>query len=402
MQLWEPLNVRRGADRRARATRCRARTRGVALLIAVACSASLLLGCSVGEEPAGELATGATATSGSIPVEEFGQLRSAAEESGVGVGTAVDADALQSDDAYRNAVATNFTSVTPENAMKWTVIRPGADEWDWAPADEIVDFAEQEGLDVRGHTLVWGQDAGNGLPEWLREIEDPEEFRVAVEAGIREQVGRYRGRVDRWDVVNEPLDHVGAQLNDNVFLERLGPGYIGDAFRAAAAADPDAELWLNDFSTEIQPDKADALVELVEQLVQDDVPIDGVGFQTHLNVDVEILPDAIAAPMERIRDLGLDVAITELDVPIGPTRSPSEQVELYERAVEECLSVDCVEITVWGVADQWTWLDDPAQRDAIPLLQAWSLPSEPLLLDAEYQPKSAYSAVVEGLRGAGG
>ena len=356
----------------------------------MACSAATLLGCSASEERGGDPATGATATTGSVPVEQYAPLRSAAERSGVDVGAAVDADALRSDDTYREAVAANFTSVTPENAMKWTVIRPQADEWDWAAADEIVDFAEQEGLDVRGHTLVWGQDAGNGLPAWLEQIEDPAEFRAAVERGIREQVGRYRGRVDRWDVVNEPLDHVGAELNDNVFLQRLGPGYIGDAFRVAAAADPDAELWLNDFSTEIQPDKADALVELVEQLVDDDVPIDGVGFQTHLNVGVEILPDAIAGPMQRIRDLGLDVAITELDVPIGPTRSPSEQVELYERAVEECLSVDCVEITTWGVADQWTWLDDPAQRDAIPLLQAWSLPSEPLLLDAEYEPKPAY------------
>ncbi len=238
----------------------------------MACSAATLLGCSASEERGGDPATGATATTGSVPVEQCAPLRSSCGRSGVDVGAAVDADALRSDDTYREAVAANFTSVTPENAMKWTVIRPQADEWDWAAADEIVDFAEQEGLDVRGHTLVWGQDAGNGLPAWLEQIEDPAELRAAVERGIREQVGRYRGRVDRWDVVNEPLDHVGAELNDNVFLERLGPGYIGDAFRAAAAADPDAELWLNDFSTEIQPDKADALVELVEQLVDDDAP----------------------------------------------------------------------------------------------------------------------------------
>ena len=365
------------------------------------CSAAVLLGCSASEEPgAGPAATSPDA-SGYVPVEEYGPFRATAEEAGVEVGAAVDAEALRSDDAYRRAVAMNFTSVTPENAMKWTVIRPGPDEWDWVDADEIVDVAEQDGLDVRGHTLVWGQEAGNGLPDWLARIDDPAEFRAAVEAGIREQVGRYRGRVDRWDVVNEPLDHVGSELNDNVFLERLGPGYIGDAFRVAAEADPDAELWINDFSTEIQPLKADALVELVEQLVADGVPIDGVGFQTHLTVDVEILPGAIAAPMQRVRDLGLDVAITELDVPVGPTRSPSEQAELYGRVVGECLRVECVEITTWGVADPGTWLDDPAQRDANPLLDAWSLPSEPLLLDAQYEPKPTYVAVVEALGGGG-
>ena len=109
--------------------------------------------------------------------------------------------------------------------------------------------------------------------------------------------------MDRWDVVNEPLDHVGAQLDDNAYLERLGPR-ITSVTRSASLrqADPDAELWLNDFSTEIQPAKADALADLVEQLVQDDVPIDGVGFQMHLNVDVAILPGTIAGPLERIRN----------------------------------------------------------------------------------------------------
>ncbi len=371
-------------------------------VLVVAFVATALVACSPTEEQGSEPEPATAGPSGSVPVEEYGPLRVAAEHAGVDIGAAVDAEALRSDDAYRQAVAENFTSVTPENAMKWTVIRPGPDEWNWDDADEIVDFADQEGLDVRGHTLVWGQEAGNGLPDWLEQIEDPEEFRAAVEQGIREQVGRYRGRVDRWDVVNEPLDHVGAQLDDNAYLERLGPDHIGDAFRIAAQADPDAELWLNDFSTEIQPAKADALADLVEQLVQDDVPIDGVGFQMHLNVDVAILPGAIAGPMERIRELGLAVAITELDVPLGPNRTASQQVDLFEQVVRECRSVDCVEITTWGVADHLSWLDDPAQREANPLLEAWSLPSEPLLLDARYEPKPAYAVVVEGLRSTGG
>ena len=223
-----------------------------------------------------------------------------------------------------------------------------------------------------------------------------------MEQGIRDQVGRYRGRVDRWDVVNEPLDHVGAQLDDNAYLERLGPDHIGEAFRIAAEADPDAELWLNDFSTEIQPAKADALVDLVEQLVEDGVPIDGVGFQMHLNVDVAILPDAIAGPMERIRELGLDVAITELDVPVGPNRTPSQQADLYAQVVGSVAASTASRSRSGAWPTSWTWLDDPAQREAIPLLAAWSLPSEPLLLDARYEPKPAYSAVVEALRGAGG
>lgn len=362
---------------------------------------TVLVGCSATAGREAEPGSASTATSGSVAAGNGAPLQKAAQESGVDIGAAVDADALRSNGAYREVVATNFTSVTPENVMKWSVIRPEADEWNWDAADEIVEFAEREGLDVRGHTLVWGQESGNGLPEWLRAIDDPAEFREAVEDGIREQVGRYRGQVDRWDVVNEPLDYVGAELNDNVYLERLGPGYIGDAFRVAEEADPDAELWLNDFSTEIQPDKADALVDLVQRLVEDRVPIDGVGFQTHLSVDVPIADGAIARPMERIRELGLDVAITELDVPIGPNRTVSEQTELYEQVVRECLRAECVEITTWGVADPWTWLDDQALREANPFLEAWSLPSEPLLLDARYEPKPTYSAVVDALRRAG-
>ena len=132
-------------------------------VLVVAFVATALVACSPTEEQGSEPEPATAGPSGSVPVEEYGPLHIAAEHAGVDIGAAVDAGGPPFRDAYRQAVAENFTSVTPENTMKWTVIRPGPDEWNWDDADEIVDFADQEGLDVRGHTLVWGQERANGL-----------------------------------------------------------------------------------------------------------------------------------------------------------------------------------------------------------------------------------------------
>jgi endo-1,4-beta-xylanase len=360
----------------------------VAVIVLVAASA-----CSTSDDQPGTVGSTIEAPSSVEP----GPLVVSAGDAGIEVGVAVDADRLRTDPDYRTTVATHFSSITPENAMKWTVTRPGPGVWDWTDADVVVDFAEQEGLDVRGHTLVWGQGAGNGLPDWMEQLDDPAAFRAAYEEGIREEVGRYAGRVDRWDVVNEALNYVGPGLVDNEYLQRLGPDYIADAFRLAHEVDPEAELWLNDFSTEIQPEKAASLVELVTSLVDDGVPIDGVGFQTHLNVDLPIAAGAIAGPMQQIRDLGLEVAITELDVPIGPTRSEADQLALYDQAVDECLRADCSEITVWGLVDGDSWLDSPSIRELNAVFDAWAIPSRPLLFDDDFTPKPTYQAVVDAL-----
>ena len=206
-------------------------------------------------------------TTGVPPVDEeliaSEPLRAEASASGLRVGAAVSADLLRHDVAYRTALAGHFNSLTPENAMKWTVTRPGPDEWNWTDADLLVDFADAQSMEIRGHTLTRGSAAGNGVSQWLRE------------------------------------------LDANLYLERLGPGYIGDVFRAAHAA----------------PARADGLVALVTELVEDGVPIDGVGFQTHLTVDVPTPAGAFSSVMQRIRDLGLEVAVTELDVPMGRNRN---------------------------------------------------------------------------------
>ena len=316
------------------------------------------------------------------------------------LGAAVSARTLEGSDAA--LVTRHFDSVTAENAMKWSVVRPSATDWDWAEADAIVDFAEREGLDVRGHTLVWGQPAGNGMPTWLVETTDPAAFSDAVLEGIATQVARYRGRVQRWDVVNEPLEPLNGDLQENLFFQRMGPDYIEQALRAARSADPDVELWINETATEYLPEKGDGLVELVRQLTERGVPLDGVGLQTHLFVDVPIPSGSIADLIGRLRTLGVEVALTEVDVPGGSVnRDADAQLAMWGQVVDECVVAGCVELTTWGVTDAHTWLDDPGIRADIPFLQAFAVPSRPLLFDEDGRPKPAFDVVTDALRDGG-
>jgi endo-1,4-beta-xylanase len=327
-------------------------------------------------------------------------LAEVARDRGVRVGAAIEAYHVTEGSADADAIRRHFTSVTAENALKLSVLRPTPTTWNWGPADTIVDVARANSLTVRGHTLAWVNESGNqnGLPQWMRDLTDPAAFRAAVLDSVAEVVGRYRGRVDRWDVVNEPFEYPFGVRAPSVF-DRMGPDYIAELFTAAHAADPDATLWLNEIFTETFPAKADALVGLVRSLRERGVPIHGVGLQTHLILSPAAPePGSVSRLVTRLRDLGVEVAITEMDVPLGPARSERAQVDTYRQVVDECLRSGCSEITVWGLGDGDTWLDSPAQRRGNPLLAAFfSLPSRPLLLDEDLRPKAAYSAVVDAI-----
>ena len=249
-----------------------------------------------------------------------------------------------------------------------------------------------------GHALVWGQTTGNGVPEWLRSTTDPQQFREAVLDAITTEVAHYRGKVDRWDVVNEPLTSLGSEIDANLYRQRLGSDYMALAFRTAHRADPDAKLFLNEAGVEYLPAKADALVALVRRLRAEGVPIDGVGLQTHLILN-PLPPGSFEKLVRRFRDLGVEVAVTEMDLPTGPARSPGMQTAEYAQIARECLDAGCAEITTWGVSDNNTWLDDPNTRERNPLFATLSLPSAPLLLDTHYQPKPAYRAIATVLAG---
>jgi endo-1,4-beta-xylanase len=299
------------------------------------------------------------------------------------VGTAVRDEPLRREDGYREVLQREFSSVTPENAMKWEVLQAEPGAFDFERADAIVAAARDAGQQVRGHTLVWH----NQLPEWVAEL-SAAEMREALREHVQTVVRRYRGRVARWDVVNEPIDDDGS-LRASPFLETLGPGYIADAYRFAREADPDAELWLNDFGVEGGNPKSDAYLELARELRDDGVPLDGVGFQSHVNLDG--VPPTFEANLERFATLGLDIAITEADVRL---REPvvAAQLELQGRVFAQLVAgcratARCTEVTFWGFTDRHSWIpgNEPGYGAAT-------------LLDDRLGAKPAYGAVSEALR----
>jgi endo-1,4-beta-xylanase len=307
-------------------------------------------------------------------------LRQVAAAHHVLIGTAVRATPLRESHTYRTRIARDFNSVTPETQAKWATVEPVRGSPDYHAMDDLVGFAAAHRLRVRGHTLVWGVESA--LPDWVRAIDDPAALRTVLDDHVASEVHRYAGRVDRWDVVNEPLEKLGATLAANHLLTVLGPDYIARAFRTARAADPHAQLWLNENVFEHLPAKATALVDLVAELVRDGVPVDGVGLQAHFLSGRPPDPGVIEATIHRLRSLGVAVAITELDIPTT-TAGLAAQARAYRQTVTEALRAGAGEITVWGVNDGVTWLDGFLGRPH----------TDPLLFDRHDRPKPAYTAV---------
>jgi endo-1,4-beta-xylanase len=310
-------------------------------------------------------------------------LRELAKQRGLEIGTAVRGDVLKRNRAYRQTVAAQFSTVTPENEMKWYAIEPERGRFAFGPADDIVDDARDADQKVRGHTLVWHAQ----LPQWVREL-GADALRQAMREHIHAVMGHYDKDVGVWDVVNEPISDDGG-LRPSVFMRRLGPGFIADAFRTARAADADAKLYLNEIGAEGINAKSNRLYEIVRDLKAQGVPIDGVGFQTHANLDG--LRGDFVANMQRFRALGLDVAITEADVgiPMPPDAAKLEaQARIYAQIVRSCLAVDCRSLTFWGFTDGRSWISET---------QAGM--GAATLLDEQLAPKPAFGAVQRALAG---
>ncbi|MEV5606442.1 endo-1,4-beta-xylanase [Streptomyces sp. NPDC052299] len=305
--------------------------------------------------------------------------------SGVRIGTAVDMAALADDEPYRAKAASEFSSVTPENVMKWEVVEPNRGQYDWKEADKLVDFARANGQLVRGHTLLWH----NQLPAWLTTGDfTADELRAILRKHITDEARHFKGRIWQWDVVNEVFNDDGT-LRDSIWLQKLGPGYIADAFRWAHAADPKAKLFINDYNIEGVNAKSTALYNLVAELRKQRVPIDGVGIQGHLSVQYNA-PHDIAENMKRFDDLGLETAITEADVRVPmPSDSTKQeaQAEGYDVLLRGCLLTrKCTDFTVWGFTDKYSWVPDTFEGEGAANL-----------FDENYKAKPAYSALRDDL-----
>ncbi|QRN80799.1 MAG: endo-1,4-beta-xylanase [Nocardiopsis sp. BM-2018] len=270
-------------------------------------------------------------------------------------------DPFTGDQTYRQLLAEQFSSVSAENQMKWDHLRPGPDEYAFEDADAIVEFAQANGQDVRGHTLLWHSQN----PDWLENGNySPEELRAILQDHVETVVGRYAGQIQQWDVANEIFDDGGnLRTGDNIWIRELGVEIVGDAFRWAHAADPTAELYFNDYNVEDVNAKSNAYYELTRELLAEGVPVHGFSAQTHLALQYGF-PSSLQQNLERFEALGLATALTEVDVrmqlPDGgePTEQQlEEQADYYARALEACLNVSsCESFTVWGFPDRYSWV----------------------------------------------
>jgi endo-1,4-beta-xylanase len=287
-------------------------------------------------------------------------------------GAAIAASKL-GDSTYTSILRTEFTSVTAENEMKWDATEPSRGTFTYTNGDRILAQAQANGQSVRGHALAWHSQ----MPSWAQALSGST-LRSAMLNHITQVATHYKGKIHTWDVVNEAFaDGTSGARRDSV-LQRTGNDWIEAAFRAARAADPAARLCYNDYNTDGVNAKSTAVYTMVADFKARGVPIDCVGFQSHLTNSA---PGDYQANLQRFADLGVDVQITELDI------SGSGQADAYAAVTRACLAVSrCTGITVWGIRDS----------------DSWRTGANPLLFDASGNKKAAYTAVLNTLNGSGG
>jgi len=305
-------------------------------------------------------------------------------------------------DAERRLVEENFNVVTPENCMKPGPIHPREDSWRFERPDALVAWCVDNHIAVHGHTLVWHAQTS----DWFFRDGDRATVTRRMKDHIRTLVGRYKGRIRSWDVVNEAINDRPDPRTENLrrssWVQAMGPEFVTLAFRFAHEADPDAVLYYNDYGIEAGPKHASSM-RLLKRLIREGAPIHGVGIQGHwstAHIPYEALDKAIAD----YASLGLKVSITELDVTIrgasggqfgrgfsrrfGRDASPSPedlkaQADAYGRLFAIFIKhKDVVErVTFWGLSDRRTW-----RRG-----------QHPLIFDADNRRKPAYAAIVDAL-----
>ena len=321
---------------------------------------------------------------------------------------------LEQDARGASIVKAQFNSITPENVLKWEVVHPQPDKYKFEPADQFVAFGEKSHMFMVGHTLLWH----NQTPAWVfQDAKGQSLTRDQLLARMREHiltvVGRYKGRIKGWDVVNEALDEDGT-LRQTPWMKIIGPDYIEKAFEFAHAADPDAELYYNDYSLENEA-KRNGAVALITRLRERSVFVTGVGIQGHDNLTWPTVEQEDAT-LAAFAQLAVKVMITELDIDVLPAAAQSgsadvslklasrpelnpyasglpgpvqrELAKRYADLFQVFLKHrDVVQrVTFWGVTDAASWKND------------WPIKGRtnyPLLFDRNGKPKPAFDAVIQ-------
>ena len=285
-------------------------------------------------------------------------LRPLATAAGLNFGVATNADVVRTDAAYRETLLVYANTIVAENDLKFGPLSPRLGHYDFRRADALMAFAADHGLKVRGHVLVWHHQ----LPDWLKAADyTPEQARELMRTHIFTVMGRYRGQIFQWDVVNEAITNAPrTPLRQSFWLDTIGPEYIALAFRYAHEADPNAKLFYNDYGAEELNRKSDAVYKLVRDLKQQGVPINGVGLQCHFDVAAPPNLEAVAANLQRLADLGLELAVTEFDARL---HLPASAADLEKQAALEhdllalvLRQPACRTFMVWGLTDARSWV----------------------------------------------
>ncbi|MFN8431950.1 MAG: endo-1,4-beta-xylanase [Spirosomataceae bacterium] len=324
---------------------------------------------------------------------------------GVAIGTE---HILEKDAKANEIIKSEFNGITAENIMKAEVIHPQWDKYNFDLSDKFIELGQKNKMYITGHTLVWHSQ----LPPFIRRNNNKDSVQTFMRNHIATVAGRYAGKIDSWDVVNEALEEDGT-LRKSVYLKTLGEGYIQEAFELAAKADPKAALYYNDYNIE-QPAKRKGAIEIVKKLKAAGVKIDGVGIQGHWSINTLNLQEIEDAIVD-FSKLGVKVAFTELDLTVLPnpwdmkgadvnqSYKNSPQMNPYSAGMPDSVGVVLAQkyedlfklflkhkdsisrITFWGVNDGHSWLNGFPIRGRV---------NYPLLFDRNYEKKKAYFSVL--------
>ena len=314
-------------------------------------------------------------------------------------GAAVRPALLGTDPEYRNAILAYCDQIVAEGGFLFADLHPQRAKFSFDQADTVASFAMAHGLGLRGHTLVWY----GVMPPWTEEIATAAEAEHELVRHIEMVVSRYKSSVRSWNVVNEPLRDEARRASDLrplIWQRRLGADYIGIALRAARAADPSAQLVLNEYDIEFTGErfrnKRAAFAELVRSLLDAGVPLDAIGLQGHLKGELEIDKQGLGAFVSEMRKAGLEILVTELDVVdnVLPADTRQRDVQIAARANDFLRTIAAeaplAAVLTWGISDRYTWVPMYFKR-------ADGLPNRPLPLDQSYRPKP-FMQVLDRLR----
>ena len=319
------------------------------------------------------------------------------------IGTAININRLLNDEKLQKLEIENFNSITATSDMKMQSILPAENQYNWKTADTILDYAQKHNQRLFGHNLIWH----SSTPKWVTEKGEKDSIWLGnfMQQYIKTYVGRYKGKVAAWDVVNEAFESSGGNYRESFWYKKLGKNYIEKAFTYANEADPNAVLFYNDFNIERDTVKLNAVLNMVNEFKAKGVPIHGIGFQMHIRMDI---PDeVIAYSLKKAAATGLQIHLSEVDIifnthndeRLGGVQNynvltnemKQAQAEKYKNLIKMYKEIvpkaQQFGITFWDFTDRDSWIKG-----------FFNLKDWPCIYDDSLQPKPAYFGVLEGLK----